>query len=248
MNCRSPEKSSFIQMISPQEESKDMTKGSVPRQSNAPIHTYLCFIVASLTLCLLVALGTIVILALQRTGSVAPCDGPQRAPMDGEATRSTQTMMLNKAMAYLQVLKPINQSQLRWNKDGLLYNIRYDEGNLVIQSPGTYFIYCHLQYFVPKCESSVIDLSLRLLVNNVPMKETVLTLCSSRETIVGVNHDIFAVLMMELNEGSRVSVEISPFTYLDADNIPSSNVLGAFKYMGEDWKCPFLGTIAGKCP
>ncbi|KAH0615541.1 hypothetical protein JD844_004929 [Phrynosoma platyrhinos] len=222
-----PEKKPFFRVNCPQEVFKDMTEEGVTRPFNPTIQAYLYFVTVSLTLCLLVALGIIVALVLQRTGSTTECDGHQGAEM--------------------RVSQPINQSRLRWYKEGILHNFQYDDGNLVVQEPGTYFIYCHLQFHIPKCGNTVSELKLSLLTNSTVRKETVLTLCTSHKTYEGINHDLSSVLLVELKKGERIEVEIDPFIYLDAGTFPSSNVLGVLKYTGEDWKCPFLGTIAGQC-
>ncbi|XP_042334634.1 tumor necrosis factor ligand superfamily member 8 [Sceloporus undulatus] len=242
-----PEKKSFFRVNRPQEGFKDMTEEGVARPFHPKIQAYLYFFTVSLTLCLLAALGIIVALVLQRTGSTAECDGHRRAEMQGAASMSPQTMASEKAAAYLQVSQPINQSRLRWHKEGILHNFQYDNGNLVVQEPGTYFIYCHLQFYIPKCGSTMSELRLGLLINSTIRKETVLTLCSSHKTSEGISHDLSSVLLVELKKGDWIEVEVDPFIYLDTGTFPTSNVLGVLKYTGEDWKCPFLGTIAGQC-
>ncbi|XP_008118965.1 tumor necrosis factor ligand superfamily member 8 [Anolis carolinensis] len=238
-----PEKTSSFRVNCPQEVAKDMTEHSVTRQFNPTIQGYLCFATVSLTLCLLATLGIIVVLVLQRTGSTAQCDGHPRAEMQEDISK---TMASEKAVAYLQAL-PVNQTRLKWHKEGILYNFHYDDGNLVVQKPGLYFIFCHLQFSFPTCGSSAEDLTLSLSVNGNIMKETVLTLCSSHKTSERISHDISSALLVEMNIGDRFGVDVNLFRYLHTDTLPSSNVLGAFKYLGGDWKCPFLGTIAGQC-
>ncbi|XP_060613307.2 tumor necrosis factor ligand superfamily member 8 [Anolis sagrei] len=239
-----PERTSFCRVDSLQEVAKDMTEHSVTRQFNPTIQGYLCFATVSLALCLLATLGIIVVLVLQRTGSTAQCEGHPRAEMQEDVSK---TMASEKAVAYLQVLRPINQTRLKWHKEGILYNFHYDNGNLVVQKPGIYFIFCQLQFYFPDCGNTTEDLKLSLNVNGNTMKDTVLTLCSSHKTSEGISHDISSTLLVELKTGDRFGVDVDPFSYLDADTLPSSNVLGAFKYLGEDWKCPFLGTITGQC-
>uniref|UniRef100_A0A803U015 TNF superfamily member 8 n=1 Tax=Anolis carolinensis TaxID=28377 RepID=A0A803U015_ANOCA len=227
-----PEKTSSFRVNCPQEVAKDMTEHSVTRQFNPTIQGYLCFATVSLTLCLLATLGIIVVLVLQRTVNLSlACSWVPKFSMQKK---------LEKAL-------PVNQTRLKWHKEGILYNFHYDDGNLVVQKPGLYFIFCHLQFSFPTCGSSAEDLTLSLSVNGNIMKETVLTLCSSHKTSERISHDISSALLVEMNIGDRFGVDVNLFRYLHTDTLPSSNVLGAFKYLGGDWKCPFLGTIAGQC-
>uniref|UniRef100_A0A8D0DLM6 TNF superfamily member 8 n=1 Tax=Salvator merianae TaxID=96440 RepID=A0A8D0DLM6_SALMN len=145
------------------------------------------------------------------------------------------------------VLKPINQSQLNWLSDGILNNMQYDRGSLVIQKPGMYFIYCQLQVYVASCEGKQINLLLQLLVNGSSMKQTVVTLCGPSQALREISHSLFLFLLAELKTGDKVSVQIDPFKYLDVSVLPKSNVLGALKYSGEDWMFSLIRTVAGTC-
>uniref|UniRef100_A0A8D2LQ78 TNF superfamily member 8 n=1 Tax=Varanus komodoensis TaxID=61221 RepID=A0A8D2LQ78_VARKO len=119
--------------VNPPEVARDMTEESVSRQIGAPVHTYLYFIIASLTICLLATLGTILVLVLQRNFSCIPCASRQ--------TVSSDLLCIPKAVPSIldwEVLK-VNQSQLKWMRDSILYNMKYNDGNLVIQIPGMYF-------------------------------------------------------------------------------------------------------------
>lgn len=138
------------------------------------------------------------------------------------------------------MLTPINQSQLRWIENGNLYNIQYEEGNLVIQIPGWYFIYCHLHFYITRCPSTRQVLKLELFVNESSMKQTLLTLCGSEKTCEGTYHDLFQVLLVQLKKGDLIKVKIEPFEYLNDGVLPQSNVLGALKYSGEEWWIPLV--------
>ncbi|XP_063001041.1 tumor necrosis factor ligand superfamily member 8 [Elgaria multicarinata webbii] len=233
------EQKPFLAVNCPQEVARDMTEESVTRQLSAPIHTFVYFVIAVLTLCLLAALGVIVVLVLQRTGSTAQCDG-QRTELQ---VTETKPVADEKAAAHLQALKPINQSQLKWNSEGILHNIQWADENLVIQMTGAYFIYCHLYFYKAKCQNDVIDIKITLLVNNVARKEMVVNLCSSQELCEGINRDSFISLLVELNKGDLIAVHVDPFRYLDVDTFPKNNVLAAFKYTGEEEQSYFINRV-----
>ncbi|KAL8174439.1 UNVERIFIED_CONTAM: hypothetical protein K2H54_044806 [Gekko kuhli] len=141
------------------------------------------------------------------------------------------------------VLKPVNRSRLRWIKDGILYNMDYDDGNLVIQQPGLYFIYCHLHFYINRCPETTSDIKLEILVNETSQKQALLTLCSCDKASNTTYHDLIGVLLIELKKGNRIAVNVEPFEYVDTVVLTSNNVLGAFKYSGEDWISLFQDSI-----
>ncbi|XP_061459898.1 tumor necrosis factor ligand superfamily member 8 [Rhineura floridana] len=230
------EQRAFMRVNCPQEATRDMTEESITRQFSAPIQTYFCFALVSLTICLLASLGTIVVLVLQKTGSAAQCDGPQDGKECGEAMKSLQTMESKKAAAYLPVLMPIKRPELRWSDEGILHNIHYDNGTLVIQMPGMYFIYCHLHIYVAKCERDEINLQLELLLNGSVVKQTVLTLCSTQQTCKEKRQDLFLTFLEDLKMGTRITARINQFSYVDVNDFPQNNILGVLKYTGETWR------------
>ncbi|XP_054854066.1 tumor necrosis factor ligand superfamily member 8 [Eublepharis macularius] len=233
----------FLPVDGPQEVARDMTDENITRKFRTPVQTSY-FITVSLAVCLLLALGTIMVLVFQRMGSCPQCEGHRNQQKEAEAaTRHPPNMSSMKAAAYLQVLKPINQSQLRWIKDGILHNIEYNDGNLVIQQPGLYFIYCHLHFFINNCPDKTSDLKLEILVNETSKKQTLLTLCSCEKTSNGTYHNLFQVLLMELKKGYRIAVKVTPFKYVDTVVLSSNNVLGVFLYDREDWRHPLFNTV-----
>lgn len=154
-------------------------------------------------------------------------------------------MVFSLSSPPISVLKPINQSQLRWNKDGILYNMDYNDGNLVIQQPGLYFIYCHLHFFITRCPSKPSDLKLEIVVNGTSMKQSVFTLCSCDKPSNETYHDLFQVLLIKLKKGNRIAVNVTRFEYVDTVVLSPNNVLGAFKYNGdEDWRDPLFKTLS----
>nr|XP_056716715.1 tumor necrosis factor ligand superfamily member 8 [Euleptes europaea] len=231
----------FLPVDGPQEVDKDMTDENITRKFRTPAQTYTYFVIVSLAACLLLALGTIMILVFQRMGSCPQCEGRRN---NETATSSPQIMPSEKAAAYLQVLEPINQTQLRWIQNGILYNMEYDDGNLVIQQPGWYFIYCHLHFYITSCPKKPSDLKLDILVNGTAKKQTLFTLCSCENTSNNTYHDLFQVLLIELKKGHRIAVNVEQFQYVDTQVLPSNNVFGAFKYNGEDWGYPLLKAVS----
>ncbi|XP_060106611.1 tumor necrosis factor ligand superfamily member 8 [Heteronotia binoei] len=223
----------FLPMDGPQEVARDMSDENITRKFRTPAQTYVYFVIASLAVCLLVALGTIVVLIFHRMESCPQSEGLQNNA--GPTVSPTKTMPTEKAAAYLQVLKPINQSRLRWKKDGTLHNMDYNDGNLVIQQPGWYFIYCHLHFFVTRCPDKTSDLKLEILVNGISKKQTLFTLCCCDKQSNGTYHDIFQVLLIELVKEDQIAVNLEQFEYVDTVVLPSNNVLGALKYNAEDW-------------
>ncbi|CAI5794377.1 tumor necrosis factor ligand superfamily member 8 [Podarcis lilfordi] len=242
------ERKAFMQVNCPQEATRDMTEESVTRKFSAPIQTYFCFAIISLTICLLASLGTIVVLVLQRTGSTTEYDGHQGREkcvpwkISAEALKGLQTMASEKAAAYLQVLRPINQSELRWINEGILYNIHYNHGRLVIQTPGMYFIYCHLHFYIAECKGGEITIKLEILVNTSVARSTLLTLCSSQKTFRDKRQDLFVTLLAELKKGNTIGVQVNEFSYVDVSDFPENNVFGAFKYTGENWRYSLFRT------
>ncbi|XP_048369117.1 tumor necrosis factor ligand superfamily member 8 [Sphaerodactylus townsendi] len=234
---------SFLPVDGPPGVAKDMTDENLTRKIRTPAQTYSNFVIVFLAVCLLVALGAIVVLVLQNMGSCPQHEGHRNLQNNEAATGSSQIMPPQKAAAYLQVLKPINQSQLRWIENGVLYNMKYDNGNLVIQQPGLYFIYCHLHFFITSCPNKTSDLKLDIYVNGKTMKQTLFTLCGCEKTSERTYHDLFQVLLIELEKGHQIAVYVQGFEYVETDGSPSSNVLGAFKYSGEDWGYSLFRTV-----
>ncbi|XP_053138490.1 tumor necrosis factor ligand superfamily member 8 [Hemicordylus capensis] len=253
-----PEQKCLWQVDGRNQAATNMTEESVPRQFHGPIQTYFYFVIISLTVCLIAALGTILVLVLQRTGSAAQYDGPpgaEKQALSEEGVKNPQSMTseaaatylkkwaqshlpdpaCEKAAAYLEVSPPVNQSQLSWIKSNMLYNMRYEKGNLIVQKPGLYFIYCHLHFFVAKCDTNHTPQKLELRVNGSPVKETLHTLCSPEAAASkGKFHSLFQVLLMDLRKEDQITVEIEPFKYLEVDRLARNNVLGVIKYIGEE--------------
>lgn len=140
------------------------------------------------------------------------------------------------------MLRPINQSELRWINEGILYNIHYNHGRLVIQTPGMYFIYCHLHFYIAECKGGEITIKLEILVNTSVARSTLLTLCSSQKTFRDKRQDLFVTLLAELKKGNTIGVQVNDFRYVDVSDFPENNVFGAFKYTGENWRYSLFRT------
>ncbi|KAG8518807.1 Tumor necrosis factor ligand superfamily member 8 [Galemys pyrenaicus] len=140
---------------------------------------------------------------------------------------------MKKSWAYLQVSKYINQTKLSWNKDGIIHGVRYQDGDLVIQVPGLYFIICQLQFLV-KCPEHPVDLKLELLINAEVKKQTLVTVCESGEQTKNIYQNLSQFLLEKLQVNAIVSVKVDKFQYVDTDTFPLENVLSIFLYSGSD--------------
>lgn len=89
-----------------------------------------------------------------------------------------------------------------------------------------------------KCDQKPLLQNLKLLVNNVSMKHTTRNLCDPKNLTQNVYQDLFQVLLVELKEGDQIVVKINPFEHLDVALSAKNNILGAFKYTGENWGVP----------
>ncbi|KAF5917658.1 hypothetical protein HPG69_013494 [Diceros bicornis minor] len=115
-----------------------------------------------------------------------------------------------KSWAYLQVSKHINKTKLSWNKDGIVHGVRYQDGNLVIQFPGWYFIICQLQFLV-KCPEHSVDLKLELLINKDVKKQTLVTVCESGAQTKNIYQNLSQFLLEHLQVNSTISVKVDKF-------------------------------------
>ncbi|XP_043843096.1 tumor necrosis factor ligand superfamily member 8 isoform X2 [Dromiciops gliroides] len=136
----------------------------------------------------------------------------------------------NESSAYLQVSKSINSSKLTWNKNGILNGIGYHDGNLIIQSPGWYIIYCQLQFAVPNCPDNTIDLKLELLIDNIIKKQTIVTVCESKTVAKKIYRNLSQFILQYLEVNNTVSIKAEKFQYVDINTFPLESVLAAFKY------------------
>uniref|UniRef100_A0A8C6DQC6 TNF superfamily member 8 n=1 Tax=Moschus moschiferus TaxID=68415 RepID=A0A8C6DQC6_MOSMO len=129
-----------------QDTAMHVPAGSVTSHRGATGRGYFCFTTASLALCLVFALATIMVLVAQKTDSIP--NPPGQFPLKGGNCSEDISCILERApfkksWAYLQVSKHINKTKLSWNKDGIIHGVRYQDGNLVIQFPGYFGMVLH---------------------------------------------------------------------------------------------------------
>ncbi|XP_074871954.1 tumor necrosis factor ligand superfamily member 8 [Carettochelys insculpta] len=196
----------FIQVNESHEAAMNATEEAASRRISTTTRTYFYFTTASLTVCLVFALTTIMVLIVQRKGLTPQEHGvtyPQKEEekVDGgkfgltnakqalqvpfkpeihlEAVLMTlQNASFKKAAAYMKVQRPLNSPKLTWTKNHILHDITYNsDGDPVIQRPGLYLIYCNLHFHLTNFSGDIIDLKMELLVNNKTYKQTLFTHC-----------------------------------------------------------------------
>ncbi|ELK08226.1 Tumor necrosis factor ligand superfamily member 8 [Pteropus alecto] len=145
------------QVAPAQDAAMHVPAGSVASHLGTTSRSYFYFTTVTLALCLVFAVATIMVLVVQKTDSIP--DPPGKFPLKGAS-------------------KHINKTKLSWNQDGIIYGVRYQDENLVIQYPGWYFIICQLQFLV-KCPGHSVDLKLELLIDKDVKKQTLVTVCES---------------------------------------------------------------------
>ncbi|XP_011947314.1 PREDICTED: tumor necrosis factor ligand superfamily member 8 isoform X2 [Cercocebus atys] len=125
-------------MAPPGDTATHVPAGSVASHLETTSRSYFYFTTATLALCLVFTVATIMVLVVQRTDSIP--NSPDNIPLRGGNCSEDLLCILKRApfkksWAYLQVAKHLNKTKLSWNKDGILHGVRYQDGNLVIQSP-----------------------------------------------------------------------------------------------------------------
>ncbi|XP_067398257.1 tumor necrosis factor ligand superfamily member 8 [Emydura macquarii macquarii] len=244
--CSSQERT-FFQANDSHEAAMSMTEDAVSRRLSASNKTYFYFTTASLTVCLVFALATIMVLIVQRK-EVAPAEaGVKHAIRRGNDLEAVLTTLLNasfkKAAAYMTVSHPVNSSKLKWTYHDVLQDFTYNsEGDLVIQTPGLYLVYCNLQFHLTNFSSNTNDLKLVLLVNNSINRQTLFTYCPStnRQTLskqcasVTNSNRIYQALstlfLVNLEANDWISVTTNQYQYLDSNVLPNDSVLAVLRY------------------
>ncbi|KFO26777.1 Tumor necrosis factor ligand superfamily member 8 [Fukomys damarensis] len=154
-----------------------VSPGTVASHLGGTSRSYFYFTTTTLALCLVFTVATIMVLVVQRTDSVL--SPPGNSPHKGGNCSDDLLCILERApfkksRAYLKVSKRLNSTRVFWNQDGILNGVRYQDGNLVIQFPGLYFIICQLQFLV-QCSNHPVDLKLELRVNTKVKREALVT-------------------------------------------------------------------------
>ncbi|CAM4665126.1 tumor necrosis factor ligand superfamily member 8 [Caretta caretta] len=250
--CSSPEQT-FFPVNDSHEAAMNMTEAGVPRRLRATNKRYFYFTTASLTVCLVFALATVMVLIVQRKGLAPPEDGITHASRKGndlDVLTTLQNASFKKAAAYMTVSKPINSPKLKWTKNRILQDITYNSnGDPVIQTPGLYLVYCNLHFHLTNFSRNTIDLQVELLVNNATNRQTLLTHCptTNRQTVfkqcasVADSNRIFQELsilhLVNLDANDWISVETKQYKYLDLDFFPNDNVLAVLRYSDKSKEC-----------
>ncbi|XP_006142845.1 tumor necrosis factor ligand superfamily member 8 isoform X2 [Tupaia chinensis] len=205
---------------------------SAARHLGATSRSYLYITTATLGLCLVFTVATIMVLVVQKTDSVPNSPGIFHLK-GGSCSEDLQCMLkmlpFRKAWAYLQVSKHLSQSKLSWNKDSTAHGVIHEDGNLVIQIPGWYFIICQLQFHV-QCSNHSVDLKLEILINEEVKKQALVTVCESGMQTKNIYQNLSPFLLDKLHVNTTVSVKVDKFQYVDTDTFPLENVLSILFY------------------
>ncbi|NP_001020390.1 tumor necrosis factor ligand superfamily member 8 [Phacochoerus africanus] len=226
----------FNPLAPSQDTAMHVPAGSVTSHLGTSSRGYFYFTTASLALCLVFAVVTIMVLVVQKTDSIP--DPPGKFHLKGGNCSEDILCILERApfkksWAYLQVSKHINKTKLSWNKDGIIHGVRYHDGNLVIQFPGWYFIICQLQFLV-KCPEHSVDLKLELLINENVKKQTLVTVCESGVQTKSIYQNLSQFLLEHLQVNTTISVNVDKFQYVNTNTFPLENVLSIFLYSSSD--------------
>ncbi|XP_004638594.1 tumor necrosis factor ligand superfamily member 8 [Octodon degus] len=210
--------------------------GSVASHLGGTSRSYFCFTTATLALCLVFTVATIMVLVVQRTDSIP--SPPGNSPHKGGNCSDDLLCILERApfkksRAYLRVSKHLNSTKISWNEDGILSGVRYHDGNLVIQFPGLYFVICQLQFLV-RCSNHSMDLKLELLINTKVKRQATVTVCESGIQTKTIYQNLSQFLLDYLQANTTISVMVNQFQYVDTDTFPVENVLSIFLYNSFD--------------
>lgn len=210
--------------------------GSVASHWGTTSRSYFYFTTATLAVCLVFAVATIMVLVVQKSDSIPT--PPGIFPLKGgncseDILCILQRAPFKKSWAYLQVSKHINKTKLSWNQDGIVHGLRYHDGNLVIQFPGWYFIICQLQFLV-ECPEHSVDLKLELLINQDVKRQTLVTVCESGVQTKNIYQNLSQFLLEHLQVNTTISVKVDKFQYVDTNTFPLENVLSIFLYSSSD--------------
>ncbi|KAM4877117.1 tumor necrosis factor ligand superfamily member 8 [Thomomys bottae] len=218
------------------EPAMQVSPGSVAGHWGTASRSYFYLTTAVLVLCLVVTLATIMVLVVQRTDSIP--SPPDTVPLKGGNCSEDLLCILKKApfkksWAYLQVSKYLNNSKLSWNPDGIIHEVRYQDGDLIIQFPGWYFIMCQVQ-FLMQCSNQSVDLKLELRVNTTVKKQALVTVCEGEAHTKSIYQNLSQFLLDYLQVNSTISVTVDNFQYVDTNTFPLENVLSIFLYSSSD--------------
>ncbi|XP_053432787.1 tumor necrosis factor ligand superfamily member 8 isoform X1 [Nycticebus coucang] len=225
-----------LSRAAPGDAAMHVQEGPVASQLGTTSRSHFCLTTATLAVCLVFTLATIMVLVVQRKDSIPNPLG--NVPLKGGNCSEDLLCIMKRApfknsWAYLQVSKHLNQTKLSWNKDGIVHGVRYQDGDLVIQFPGWYFIICQLQFLV-QCPNHSVDLKLELLINNQAKKQALVTVCESEMQTTGIYQNLSQFLLDYLHVNTTISVQVDKFQYVDTNTFPLENVLSIFLYSSSD--------------
>ncbi|XP_007934867.1 tumor necrosis factor ligand superfamily member 8 [Orycteropus afer afer] len=227
----------FNSVAPSQDAAMHVPAGSMASHLGTTSRSYFCFTTATLALCLIFAVATVMVLVVQRTDST-PNTPVNLSIKGGNCSEDVLCILkrapFKKSWAYLQVSKHLNQTKLSWNSDGIIEGVKYRDGNLVIQFPGLYFIICQLQFLVTRCPETSIDLKLELLINEKVKKQALVTVCESGAQTKKIFQNLSQFLLEHLQVNTTVSVKVNTFQFVDTDTFPLDNVLSVFLYSSSD--------------
>ncbi|XP_055467520.1 tumor necrosis factor ligand superfamily member 8 [Psammomys obesus] len=210
-----------------------------PWRSTGPWRTasrsYFCLSTTAFV-CLVVAVAIILVLVVQKKDSTPKTT--DKVPLKGgncseDLLCTLKRTPFKKSWAYLQVSKHLNNTKLSWNQDGVIHGVGYQDGNLVVQFPGWYFIICQLQFLVD-CSNHSVDLNVKLLINAKVKKQALVTVCESGIQNKRIYQNLSQFLMYYLQVNSTISVKVDNFQYVDTNIFPLDNVLSIFLYSSSD--------------
>ncbi|KAF6328287.1 TNF superfamily member 8 [Rhinolophus ferrumequinum] len=226
----------FNRVAPAQDTAMHVPAGSVTNHLGTTSRSYFYFTMATLALCLVFAVATIMVLVVQKTDSISTSTG-QFSLKGGNCSEDISCILkrapFKKSWAYLQASKHINKPELTWNKDGIVHGVTHQDGNVVIQFPGWYFIVCQLQFLV-KCTKGSVDLKLELLINTDVKKQTLVTVCESGVQTKSIYQNLSQFLLEHLQVNTTISVRVDKFQYVDTNTFPLENVLSVFLYSSSD--------------
>ncbi|XP_006137258.2 tumor necrosis factor ligand superfamily member 8 [Pelodiscus sinensis] len=246
--CSSQEQT-FFQVNDSHEADMTMTEEAVSRRLSAINKTYFYFTTASLAVCLVFALATIMVLIIQRKGLASQEDGYKDPYKEEKSLHAfLRTLPSTSAAAYLKVSKPINSPKLKWTHNGILQNITFNsEGDPIIQTSGLYLIYCNLHFHLTNFSGDTIDLKMEVLVNNATKRQTLFTHCTNNQTVFkqcasvtsssGIFQELSIFHLVNLDADDWISVKTEQYKYLDLDFLPNDSVLAVLRYSGECTDC-----------
>ncbi|NXM00483.1 TNFL8 factor, partial [Tyrannus savana] len=234
--CQAQEQT-VVRVKDSHESAMNGSEETVSRRLGGTNRIYLYFIIATLVALLVFALGTIMVLVVQRTAPDPAMEGIKKPIRTGNTfedySRILQRVPTKGAAAYMRVSSPVNSSKLSLVEKGICEDIECKSKELVIKERGVYLIYCHLNFHLPNCSKSPTDLKIELLVNDKVDRQTLSTWCEAETCQGKAFKTLFQLHLTHLKEEDRISVALNHPQFLNEDSLPNENVLGVLQYSDE---------------